>query len=966
MQKRKQCFWVLSILVGTIFVLGVRDAHAAGPTYINKSISVPTVWTEAGSPYIIESTIEVKADFTIEPGVVVKFKKGLKGLNLFKNFSIVGTEDKKIIFTSFEDDSFGGDTNKNGGVTMPQWGDWNMIHMVSGSKGIIENATILYGSRKFGTVGSVSISSSDVVIKNSEIRYGGSVGIFVNYVQPVIEGNIISENQMGISVSSNKDFKIENNAIFGNIYGVSLNTMFLSRLDARNNWWGDVSGPYFKHKYFGTDNLDGKGNPVSDGVLFDPWLKKDPTIQDEGCQENCFSNVMFLPGIKASNLYMKEEDGDEDQLWVPNYFGDDVEELFLDKDGKSINNVYTNEPIKELPNGNIYKTFLSEMEALKNAGAINNFQSFAYDWRQSVEDVAKNGTPYVGEITKLAIADLQALAESSKSKKVTLVAHSNGGLLAKAMMLEIERLGMVGLVDKIIFVGSPQMGTPLATLSLLYGYDEAILGGTLISREEARTLAENMPGAYGLLPSEGYFKRAEDPLIIFSSKNTRYNNFFTAYGENIDSYQEFKKFLLGTDDKRTKPEADEVELENVLNSGILEKASEMHARLDAWVPPVGVEVIQIAGWGLDTVSGVEYKEKERTICAIFSGKIIPSCIGNGKYEPIYDPKWTVDGDNVVVTPSALMLPEEENIKRYWVDLYGHNDINQNRRHKNLLEVDSILKFIANKIKNVENTSLPQYIQTSRPSDYENAKPRLRMSLYSPLDIHLYDEIGNHTGPKTIEIEGHEQVIFEENIPNSYYYQMGERKYVGFPADEKIMIEMDGYALGSYTLKLEEVKMTADGEEIVSNTTFSDLPTTQETSVKFNFNGNGLEGMSKIEADVDGDEEIDYAVEKNLNGIAELPLDASMISQKLDLYAQLDFMDEKTQEFLQVKLKELIGVEEMIVKMEDKDNGNPKSNQIKLFNKKIDDLTSFIEGKLQDSILPLAQETLIKNLESIRI
>jgi hypothetical protein len=110
--------------------------------------------------------------------------------------------------------------------------------------------------------------------------------------------------------------------------------------------------------------------------------------------------------------------------------------------------------------------------------------------------------------------------------------------------------------------------------------------------------------------------------------------------------------------------------------------------------------------------------------------------------------------------------------------------------------------------------LPEFINTTRPSDYKNAGSRLRMSLYSPLDIHLYDDAGNHTGPKTITIDGETKTILEEGIPNSYYYQFGERKYVGVSRGEHIQMKMDGYDSGTYTLKMEEVEITELGDETI--------------------------------------------------------------------------------------------------------------------------------------------------------
>ncbi|HRY82977.1 MAG TPA: hypothetical protein P5099_03930 [Candidatus Moranbacteria bacterium] len=636
----------------------------------------------------------------------------------------------------------------------------------------------------------------------------------------------------------------------------------------RNNWYGNPLGPKVAPDY-----LLGGEKIIGDYTL-DGWST---TRFNDVCTD-CASNVMFLPGIKASKLYKNGMLGTEDQLWPPNYGGNDVEDLILNENGESVNEVYTKEVIEEVGvpvvGGNIYKTFVNDLDDWKNSGVINDYNIFAYDWRQNVEDIAENGTPYSNEI-KSAITILNSLSESSKSKKVTIIAHSNGGLLAKAIMLELDNQGLSDKVDKIVFVGTPQMGTPISILSMLYGYDESALFGTLISQSEARTFAENMPGAYSLLPSKEYFNRAENSLISFLSLQTRYKNFIDAYGEKINSFDEFKDFLLGKIDGREKPEGNEVEKENVLNEDLFNQAIETHERLDNWTPPVNVEVIQIAGWGLDTISGVDYTEKEEVECGSESdnGIEIRYCEKKGKFSPIYEPKFTVDGDAVVVTPSALMFSDAANIKKYWVDLWSYDDLFHTRKeHKDIFEVESLQQFLSNIITNkYKELPLPENIKDNRPNPdgYDNAKSRLRMALYSPLNIHLYDNAGNHTGPKTITIDGGTKTIFEEGIPNSYYYQFGDQKYVGVPSGEHIQMKMDGYDSGAYTLKIEEVKVTESGDEIISHTTFANLPVSSETTVTLDIPQTGLENLSNLQADYDGDGANDYVVTPVPNGEATL-------------------------------------------------------------------------------------------------
>ncbi len=823
---------VLGGMVVFVLTLGLFSLKSAQAEDV-QMITEDTVWSGNRT---IAGTVRVApgVTLTVAKGSVISFVNNAI-LDVQGKLDAQGTYDEQIVFR--KENPGNSDETYFFRATQQGWIDLDYADVSGGGRIVMVPGLDNWYQEITGTL--MVYDTAYLTVEHSSFHDSlVAVGIMIS--------DIYSERGTNIRVNRSRFF---NNTKFdvANLTGQI-------RWNFQSNWWGRPEGPDWT-KFF-------------NGVDTENFLTEDPFA---GCVENCHSNVFFLPGIKASKLYKNGALGTEDQLWLPNQFGDDIEELSLDEDGKSIESVYTRDVLKSIDylvvGGPLYKGFLDKLAELKSGGTINDYEAFAYDWRMDVEDIARDGTPYPDGEIRSALERLQALSESSKSDKVTIIAHSNGGLLAKAIMLELDRQGKTGLVDKIVFVGSPQMGTPLSVLSLLYGYDEPI--PTLMSQGEARELAENMPGAYGLLPSATYFDRMNDPFIRFSSERTRYEDFKNAYGDTIGDYDEFKKFLLGTEDGRDEPGKNETDLENVLDDDLLDKAAGMHARLDAWTPPLDIQVIQIAGWGLDTVSGVEYTEKKMVECDD-DGGFIPLCGETTEYEPVYEPKFTVDGDEVVVTPSALMFSGSENVKRYWVDLNGYinSQEEKNYTHRNLTEVGPVQQLLANIVTNSEDSYSSVFIRSARPETDDN-ESRLRMSLYSPLDIHLYDDEGRHTGPKKVTIDGEERIAFEEGIPNSYYYQFGDRKYVGFGGGEHIRVRMDGYATGSYTLKLQEVKPTATDEEIVSYTTFENLPTTADTVVSLDIPESGLDDLEPLEADVDGDDGKDYRVVPVPDGTATL-------------------------------------------------------------------------------------------------
>ena len=249
----------------------VNTAKAAGPTTINSSnISNYRTWTKAASPYIINSDVYVNFDLMIEPGTVVKFKVG-GGLNLSKKVTAIGTKEDKIIFTSIKDDNFMGDTNNDGDATAPSVGnEWTAIYVYSG---VFDNVGVYYGSYHNIVEGAISVLGSGVTVRNTEIKYSGYGGLLVYGATPVLENNVISNNAIGIIIWNPNGMlaKISSSTIADNSTGAyTMGPVYGEgnmKLDARNNWWGDKSGPYYKHQYYGKDNLSGKGNRIGGHVL---------------------------------------------------------------------------------------------------------------------------------------------------------------------------------------------------------------------------------------------------------------------------------------------------------------------------------------------------------------------------------------------------------------------------------------------------------------------------------------------------------------------------------------------------------------------------------------------------------------------------------------------------------------------------------------------------------------------------
>lgn len=562
--------------------------------------------------------------------------------------------------------------------------------------------------------------------------------------------------------------------------------------------------------------------------------------------QKCCSSVLFLPGIKGSRLYV-ETGGAENKLWEPDLSegNADVQKMSLDSNGKSIGNVYVKEEnILDSAGGtNYYKSFISDMDALKSDGAITDWQPVAYDWRLSLNDIIANGAEIDGKIfyetsttTPYIIQTLRRLASQSQTGKVTIVAHSNGGLVTKALLQQLGDVEAQKLIDNVIFVGVPQSGAPQAIGSLLYAYKEDIsfFAVPIVDKKTAREFAENSPMGYHLLPSQRYFDDTKDinhPVIIFDGEKA-FEKERIAYGLVVGNSTELGDFLLARDGGREKPLSSQIGKANVLNATLVDYAKSLHDTLDVWVPPENITLYQIAGWGEDTIAGIEFYDQ----C------ILSFCV------PKYRPLLVEDGDGVVPIPSALMMSTStENVKRYWVDLQTYNSAPNTKRrdHGSILEVFELRKFIENILD--DTNALTSYVQTEQPSTLKQAK-KLRFFLHSPLTLELYDSSGNHVGQN-------EDGTFDQEIPDVEYGEFGDVQYITATQGSQYQVVLNGLDVGIFSLDIQEV----DGGSVTKQSTLANLPTTGNTKVTLNI-GNGIETASLLEVDEDGDGVVDITLQ----------------------------------------------------------------------------------------------------------
>ena len=607
---------VLIVFLVFLFVLSPYsfslplENFSKAETIINcQNITVNTTWDLSGSPYIIyydDLAIAENATLTIKPGVIVKMKQSSVVVN--GRLIAQGDANNPIIFTSVNDDTRGSIDEQSTGD--PQAGDWGELEVRKNGELILDNTIINYGGYNYAwlvrnknfikqnialadtyPVGAVSAVGGKVNIDNSEISHN-IIGI---------KAGDYSENENS-QIPSN--ISIHNSKIYDNSQSGIIN-YGVNQIDATNNWWGNISGPYNL-----TTNASGIGNAVSDNVLFDPWIGKEETLKK--------NPVIIIPGILGS--YLNDQTGEEVWPKIPSMVLDPwdlhLNKLELPEDGTPAGNsiMIPSDIFRNILNKDFFQGLITELKnnGYKDEGADANLFVFPYDWRWNL-NLTAGDDPY--DNLKSLNEKIEEVKQTTGSDKVDIIAHSMGGLVAK---LYIKKYGQ-NSVDRFIDIGTPHLGAPKAFKILMYG---DAMGLPVLDQARVKDISQNFSSIYQLLPSRKYFDDADSAYKSYIVDIYDYDNNGAKYNLDYDQSIEFMKntgrneYLLGANDS-------------------------LHNVIDDYSPQsAGVKTYNIVGCGKPTIGKVYILNKEKS----------------GSYE--YGLQY-IDGDGTVPLRSAEYLPAEK-------------------------------------------------------------------------------------------------------------------------------------------------------------------------------------------------------------------------------------------------------------------------------------------------------------------
>jgi hypothetical protein len=171
-------------------------AAVSGIVYKSGTLYNDETWI-SDHVYVIDGDLTVSSGvtLTINAGTVVKLLNSGSELIIDGNLSANGTSGQKVYFTSYKDDSVGGDTNGDGAGSTPTPGDWNRIYYRSGSSGTLVHTEFRYGGDSYYKYGMLHTEGASVTVND---------GAFVDSEYSAVSSD--AGNEVTLANMSSSDF----------------------------------------------------------------------------------------------------------------------------------------------------------------------------------------------------------------------------------------------------------------------------------------------------------------------------------------------------------------------------------------------------------------------------------------------------------------------------------------------------------------------------------------------------------------------------------------------------------------------------------------------------------------------------------------------------------------------------------------------------------------------------------------
>jgi pimeloyl-ACP methyl ester carboxylesterase len=549
----------------------------------------------------------------------------------------------------------------------------------------------------------------------------------------------------------------------------------------------------------GTDTLA----PPAPGRIFSPATRAVSVTAGLARQDVQASRdpLVFIPGIMGSRLFKQATGGSEAEVWAnplrilnPD---DDLPELWLNATGTGPACSGGSCPTIALKSGTagiltsvdllgvgvpIYDPLINHLEDTDDYVESTNFWAYPYDWRKDL-------TSQVAGLDTL----IQSILNKTGAKQVDIVAHSMGGLLARAYISEAAQAARV---HRLIALGTPFLGTPKAA-GILLGMACPIdhlssFPDCLPYAGVTADMVPNFPAFYQLMPSTTYFSvkgggfygsgLTEDAISGQCTGCLSYSATYTA---------------------SVMPD---------FNSAIWPDAQAFHtAALDSLDPAAvnGVPIDLIAGEDQQTMVGVEGTWRAWP-------EITP---GETEIVPVFRPA----GDGTVTLLSATLSNDGTTFggpnpagtgvnRRGQATLSCYDD-----SHMGLVSDSQVLDYVDELLADAGEAprASPRAVQGAAGVSGDE------IVAYGATAMNIYDGSGDHTGPSTTLSTD------EEGIPGSAYFAATDVAVAALLGGQSYTLAIT--PRGTEPVDLEVVRSTAT--QTLTSTLFLGISATAQSRIR---------------------------------------------------------------------------------------------------------------------------------------
>jgi hypothetical protein len=214
----------------------VQENAQNGIDVRSGAITFSGVWhrVSAGNcPFIITGDVSFASPtvLTVEPGVTVKFRPN-GWLGVGGQMVAEGTNEDRIAFTSFKDDTLGGDTNGDGSASAPAGGDYAEVAVYGGgAASVFRNCIFRYGANvsyhsRGGfwhySEGNVFLNGVAPVFDHCEFSFSGRDGVASGDADVHYQSCTFASNtRMGLYTWGDSDVTLNSCIFSGNPYAAT-------------------------------------------------------------------------------------------------------------------------------------------------------------------------------------------------------------------------------------------------------------------------------------------------------------------------------------------------------------------------------------------------------------------------------------------------------------------------------------------------------------------------------------------------------------------------------------------------------------------------------------------------------------------------------------------------------------------------------------------------------------------------